>query len=208
MSFDPSRDPSEGGSHPAILRIHIPDDDYIWLSANVVAEHGDSDSSLKSGLTKKKVTLEVTEPAFLDEYGTDKRLRDVDLDYGSLTLQNSDKDMPRDGVSDMVSLNYLHEASILDNLRRRFQARKPYTYTGGICVALNPYAWLDIYTPELQSLYESKLRHELDPHVYSTSAHAYRTLKNYNRKVCAREWRKRGRKDGNCEDFDEAHSAH
>ena len=146
-----------------------------------MAEHGDSDSSLKSGLTKKKVTLEVTEPAFLDEYGTDKRLRDVDLDYGRLTLQNSDKDMPRDGVSDMVSLNYLHEASILDNLRRRFQARKPYTYTGGICVALNPYAWLDIYTPELQSLYESKLRHELDPHVYSTSAHAYRTLKNYNR---------------------------
>ena len=103
------------------------------------------------------------------------------MDYGNLTLQNTEKDMPRDGVNDMVELNYLHEASILDNLRRRFQSQMPYTYTGSICVAINPYMWLDIYTPELQSLYESKLRHELDPHVYSTSAHAYRTLRDYNR---------------------------
>jgi myosin-5 len=46
----------------------------------------------------------------------------------------------------MTMLNYLHEAAILFNLRTRFFAARPYTYTGDICIAVNPYQWLDIYT--------------------------------------------------------------
>ena len=180
MSYDTVSHPSRDGNNPILLRIHIPDEEFLWLSANVVAERGEYFDE-RTATNTKKVTLEVTDPAYLDKYGAEQRFREINLDYGSLTLQNTDKDMPRDGVNDMAALNYLHEASILENLRRRFQARMPYTYSGGICIALNPYMWLDIYTPELQSLYESKLRHEVDPHVYSTSAHAYRTLRDYNR---------------------------
>ena len=51
----------------------------------------------------------------------------------------------------MCHLNYLHEPAILYNLRLRFNAVKPYTYTGDICIAVNPYQWLDIYTEELQN---------------------------------------------------------
>lgn len=45
----------------------------------------------------------------------------------------------------MCSLNHLHEPAILYNLRRRFMSLLPYTYTGEICIAINPYQWLDIY---------------------------------------------------------------
>lgn len=45
----------------------------------------------------------------------------------------------------MCALNHLHEPAILYNLRRRFMSLLPYTYTGEICIAINPYQWLDIY---------------------------------------------------------------
>ena len=49
--------------------------------------------------------------------------------------------MPAAGTPQMTSLNHLHEAAILDNLRRRFAAGLPYTYTGDIVIAVNPYVW-------------------------------------------------------------------
>jgi len=71
-------------------------------------------------------------------------------------------------------------ASILENLRRRFEHLQPYTYTGDICIAINPYQWLDIYSDELRESHEEKYRHELPPHVYSTSASAFRGLRDFN----------------------------
>ena len=53
-----------------------------------------------------------------------------------------------DGVADMTSLNNLHEAAILYNLRTRFASAYPYTYTAAICIAINPYQWLDLYSDE------------------------------------------------------------
>ena len=52
------------------------------------------------------------------------------------------------GVADMTNLNCLNEPSILYNLRLRFLASHPYTYTAGICIAVNPYQWLDLYSDE------------------------------------------------------------
>ncbi|GLE00942.1 hypothetical protein PINS_up009739 [Pythium insidiosum] len=79
----------------------------------------------------------------------------------------------------MVNLNYLHEPAILYNLKQRFFRHIPYTYTGPICIAVNPYAWLDIYTPELQEQYLSKDRSELPPHVYATSAGGYQHMRMF-----------------------------
>lgn len=47
------------------------------------------------------------------------------------------------GVPDMAKLDHLHEASLLHNLVRRHAAALPYTATGPIVLAVNPYRWLD-----------------------------------------------------------------
>lgn len=45
-------------------------------------------------------------------------------------------------MEDMCNLNHLHEPAILENLQVRFEKSMPYTYTGSICIAVNPYKWL------------------------------------------------------------------
>lgn len=55
----------------------------------------------------------------------------------SLPLQNLG--VAEDGVEDMTRLDYLHEPAILFNLRKRFFRALPYTYTGEIVIACNPY---------------------------------------------------------------------
>jgi len=49
------------------------------------------------------------------------------------------------GVEDMCTLNHLHEPAVLKNLQLRHSQYVPYTYTGQICIAVNPYKWLDLY---------------------------------------------------------------
>ena len=61
---------------------------------------------------------------------------------GSLPLQNLG--MEEDGVEDMTRLDFLHEPAILFNLRRRFFRALPYTYTGEIVIAVNPYRWVGL----------------------------------------------------------------
>ena len=68
---------------------------------------------------------------------------------------------------------------------RRFKHKLPYTYTGEICLAVNPYQWLPIYTDSLRYAYSKLTRHELAPHIYATSSDAYRgmQIKNRNQSV-------------------------
>ena len=49
--------------------------------------------------------------------------------------------LPEDGVEDMTRLNYLHEPALLNNIRHRFERDHVYTYTGKICIAVNPFNW-------------------------------------------------------------------
>mmetsp|Transcript_22721 Transcript_22721/g.59331 ORF Transcript_22721/g.59331 Transcript_22721/m.59331 type:complete len:559 (+) Transcript_22721:393-2069(+) len=107
-------------------------------------------------------------------------LKDEGLEeFDALPLQNMDQ--PDEGCLDMCHLNYLHEPAILYNLRLRFNAVKPYTYTGDICIAVNPYQWLDIYTEELQNAYMDQHRDDLEPHAFSVSATAYNQLRAHAR---------------------------
>ena len=41
----------------------------------------------------------------------------------------------------MTRLNYLHEPALLNNVRHRFERDHVYTYTGKICIAVNPFNW-------------------------------------------------------------------
>jgi len=114
------------------------------------------------------------------------KLSDYDQYSNSLPLQNVD---PNDGrlleVEDMVDLSFLHEAAILYNLKSRHGRGLPYTRTGLIVIAVNPYQWInDLYTPLTQAHYATSLiwtagpssHSDVPPHVYETSSLAYRGL--------------------------------
>jgi myosin-5 len=111
----------------------------------------------------------------------------------ALPLQNVDEDGNLKAVRDMVDLSFLHEAAILYNLKYRHIHKKPYTRTGDIIIAMNPYQWIhDLYSEDIRCRYASALvwsnnhgtssshthdpRRELEPHVYETSSLAYRGL--------------------------------
>jgi myosin heavy subunit len=78
------------------------------------------------------------------------------------------------------------QAAILYNMKARHVLALPYTRTGDIVIACNPYQWLTyLYTEEQQLLYAKKLvwdnsdldnRKILEPHVYESSALAYKGL--------------------------------
>ena len=78
------------------------------------------------------------------------------------------------------------KAGILYNLKARHVKSLPYTRTGDIVIAVNPYQWLtDLYKQKVQQEYSQKLvwestgtdpRRELAPHVYETSALSYKGL--------------------------------
>ncbi|KAF1795022.1 P-loop containing nucleoside triphosphate hydrolase [Phytophthora cactorum] len=103
-------------------------------------------------------------------------LKSVQLE--SLPYQN--ENLGPDGIEDMTALNYLHEAAILYNVKKRFLQKLPYTYTGDICIAVNPYQWLpELYSEQTQSQYLTKARDELPPHVYATSMASYNDMKRH-----------------------------
>eukprot|EP00548_Thalassiothrix_antarctica_P007038 CAMPEP_0194150720 /NCGR_PEP_ID=MMETSP0152-20130528/44846_1 /TAXON_ID=1049557 /ORGANISM="Thalassiothrix antarctica, Strain L6-D1" /LENGTH=1297 /DNA_ID=CAMNT_0038853921 /DNA_START=395 /DNA_END=4289 /DNA_ORIENTATION=+ len=106
----------------------------------------------------------------------------------TLPLQNVDESGELKEVEDMVDLAFLHEPAILYNLKARHKAGKPYTRTGDIVIAVNPYQWMmHLYSEETRRLYATKLvfgdnsdgsdlRATVPPHVYETSSLAYRGL--------------------------------
>jgi myosin V len=149
------------------MRVYFPHEQYIWIKGEIINE-------------VKKYEYEV----FIDDSDIPDEVKDSMHSYcGKLdTLPLQNEGMEEEGVDDMVTLNYLHEASILDNLRRRFKHKLPYTYVGNICMAVNPYQWIgEIYTKDLKNAYLQNLRHDMKPHVYGTSASSYKGLRDYNK---------------------------
>ena len=81
---------------------------------------------------------------------------------------------------------FLLQAAILYNLKKRHMQEKPYTRTGDIVIAVNPYQWYDqLYTEKKRSYYSNRLvwessesdpRGSMEPHVYEVSALSYRGL--------------------------------
>jgi myosin-5 len=74
----------------------------------------------------------------------------------------------------------------LYNLKERHRSGKPYTRTGDIIIAVNPFQWFtEIYTEKVRSRYARVLvwdnddgdpRSTVEPHVYETSALSYKGL--------------------------------
>jgi myosin-5 len=51
-----------------------------------------------------------------------------------------------------------------------------YTYTGKICIAVNPYKWLDLYGQAVMQRYCGTDVEDNPPHVYAIAELAYRSM--------------------------------
>jgi myosin heavy chain 9/10/11/14 len=79
-------------------------------------------------------------------------------------------------AEDMSELTCLNDASILFNLKERYQAGLIYTYSGLFCVVINPYRSLPIYTTNIIGMYKGRKRDQMPPHVFAIAEDAYRCM--------------------------------
>jgi len=74
---------------------------------------------------------------------------------------------------DVSNLTFLNDASVLYNLKSRYQNKLIYTYSGLFCIVINPYKRYPIYTNRTVKIYQSKRRNEVPPHLFAISDGAY-----------------------------------
>lgn len=182
-------------------RVYISSKEFGWVPAKVVS----TDLASKKAIVETKDYEEdvhipacevgsVASPTAAQMRRGNKTVpsKEVEVDLtkyndGVLPLQNVDEDGKLIEVCDMVDLSFLHEAAILYNLKARHSQGIPYTRTGDIVIAVNPYQWItELYSEETRLHYTDKLVHNaakgidpkstVEPHVYETSALAYRGL--------------------------------
>ena len=98
--------------------------------------------------------------------------------------------VPFDAPLDLLPTPFTHynpsQAAILYNLKLRHTKERPYTRTGDIVIAMNPYKWYhELYTEKKRNYYANRLvweladhdpRAQMEPHVYEVSALSYKGL--------------------------------
>jgi len=166
--------------------VYIRSEEYAWIPARVVdiVDHDIANVSLPLYKDEQLIQSDGGKKAIKFD-----RLAVKLTDYANkaLPLQNVDENGMLNEVEDMVDLPFLHEAAILYNLKARHMRGKPYTRTGDIVIAVNPYQWMtELYNEERRTLYAEKLVWEMitegdprtlvEPHVYETSSLSYRGL--------------------------------
>lgn len=110
-------------------------------------------------------------------------------EYSATSTSASNSIMPlcnsleKHGIEDMCTLNHLHEPAVLHNLETRFGEKHPYSYTGPICIAVNPYQWLDLYGKDRSEAYmkNTDSRAKLPPHPFALSSSAYQDMIHHRR---------------------------
>ena len=86
-------------------KVFIPHEEFVWVTGQILQ---DVDS-------KGDVQVKIQDEVLPNETGV-RTLNIAKLRLPSLPQQNLE--VPKQGVEDMTKLNYLHEPSILDNLKR------------------------------------------------------------------------------------------
>lgn len=83
-----------------------------------------------------------------------------------------------DPPSDLIKLDFVHGAAILQTLRSRFEKDFIYTSIGPILVALNPFKWIPgIYDEAVMQKYKNEeFNMSENPHVFAVSHEAYSDL--------------------------------
>jgi len=164
--------------------VFLKDPEYAWIPAKLIRSSGN--------------VADVEIPEYADEESTicdggrtAKKMIDAEVDLsdynqGVLPMQNVNENGTMKVFPDMVELPFLHEAAILYNLKQRHLEDFPYTRTGDIIIAVNPFQWFtSIYTEKVRANYANKIvwedhegdpRKLVEPHVYEISALSYKGL--------------------------------
>ena len=152
--------------------VFIRSDEHAWVPARIL-EQTEDDAVVQVFDLNDDGTMKISPNS------TVVQMRDYPPQY-ALPLKNVNE------YGDMIDLPFLHEPGILYNLRSRYFNDLPYTRTGDILIAVNPYQWLsNIYTTEKRKLYmpektydpaSGMVKKSMDPHVYEISAMAFRGL--------------------------------
>ncbi|WVR04411.1 hypothetical protein IAU60_001413 [Kwoniella sp. DSM 27419] len=77
-----------------------------------------------------------------------------------------------ESAEDLASLSNLNEPSVLHAIATRYSRHLPYTYSGIVLVALNPFSPLAIYGPEIIQAYSGRKKGELEPHLFAIAEEA------------------------------------
>ncbi|KAE8895640.1 Unconventional myosin-Va [Phytophthora fragariae] len=176
------------------IKVYTPDPEHVWLPGVICGTTGDgkqltvrldevvgprdaaalerieSERELKA-LAGAQRAVDLTDAAVLEALSAKNTSVESGDNKPSLPLQNTSESA--NGFEDMILIDHLHEASILYNLRRRFFRQLPYTYTGRICIAVNPYQWLDLYSKPTMDKFSDGKRENKPPHVYAVSMEAF-----------------------------------
>ncbi|XP_071617264.1 unconventional myosin-XV [Heliangelus exortis] len=89
-----------------------------------------------------------------------------------------------DGLEDMTQLEDLQEATVLSNLRTRFERQLVYTYIGSILLSVNPYRLYNIYGTEQVLQYEGRALGENPPHLFAIANVAYSKVMDAKHNQC------------------------
>lgn len=192
---------SNNNSEQTTNRVYIASTDFGWLPAVVIPSTGPTDKvSVEVRDYEEDVSIPYCEVSCgINATNSQKRRgqrnvpsKTIEIclkNYAGavLPLQNVNEEGKLIEVGDMVDLRFLHEAAILYNLKARHAKSTPYTRTGDIVIAVNPYQWLnDLYSEETRCMYADKLiwnapndsdpKLDVTPHVYEVSSLSYRGL--------------------------------
>ncbi|XP_062564163.1 unconventional myosin-IXa-like isoform X2 [Armigeres subalbatus] len=114
---------------------------------------------------------------WLDNYGLDPQIL---RDFIPFLLQKENREYP-----DLCQLPDLNEATLLENLRQRFEAGHIYTYVGSILIAVNPFKFHPIYNPKYVRLYQNqRIGPILPPHIFAIADNAYYNMLKEKRNQC------------------------
>lgn len=83
-------------------------------------------------------------------------------------------------TDDLANLSNLNEPSVLHAISTRYDMHLPYTYSGIVLVALNPFSPLNIYGQDMINQYAGKKKGELEPHLFAIAEEALDYMRRGN----------------------------
>jgi myosin heavy subunit len=113
--------------------------DAAWILCEVLQR---SENELKVKQTDKPDHVFTRPSEIVDAESGMKKFTGVELANTKL----SDEERAEGRDDDLITLPHLHEPAILHAISERFFYGKIYTWTGPVCIAVNPFQRLPLYT--------------------------------------------------------------